>query len=203
MRCHFLLSVIGASAAILFTLLPTARLRADVEEFKPVKEADLPDGFPTYTPVGVIEVKEYPAYRKASSSGGAAFWSLFSHIKQNEIAMTAPVEMTYAGDNDQGMQQQSMAFLYGKPSLGTTGKQGNVEVWDVPGMKVVSIGMRGARTDDSVRDAKEKLDNWLDSHSGAYAVSGPLRVMGYNSPFVPRDRQFYEVQIPVTEVGAE
>ena len=25
--------------------------------------------------------------------------------------------------------------------------------------------------------------------------------MGYNSPFVPRDRQFYEVQIPIRELS--
>ena len=36
------------------------------EEFKPIKEAEMPKGFPGYTPVGKIEVKQYPAYRKAS-----------------------------------------------------------------------------------------------------------------------------------------
>ena len=47
--------------------------------FKPVVEAPLPDGFPTYTPVGKIEVKQYPAYRK-ETSGRVAFWTLFEHI---------------------------------------------------------------------------------------------------------------------------
>jgi len=38
--------------------------------------------FPGYTPVGQIELKDYPEYRKASSSGAAEFWTLFMHIKQ-------------------------------------------------------------------------------------------------------------------------
>ena len=39
------------------------------EEFQPIKEAEMPKDFPGYTPVGQIEVKQYPAYRKASASG--------------------------------------------------------------------------------------------------------------------------------------
>ena len=62
------------------------------------REAPLPDGFPTYTPVGEIEVKRYPAYRKAETTGGVAFWTLFQHIKTAGISMTAPVEMTYEKD---------------------------------------------------------------------------------------------------------
>ncbi len=61
-------------------------------EFKPLAEAKLPQGFPTYTPVGTIEVKHYPAYRMATSSG---FWPLFLHIQSKGIAMTAPVEVQY------------------------------------------------------------------------------------------------------------
>ena len=65
------------------------------EDFRPIKEAEMPQGFPGYTPVGQIEIKQYPAYRKAFASGPAEFWLLFSHIKQNNVAMTAPVEMDY------------------------------------------------------------------------------------------------------------
>ena len=53
--------------------------RASAEEFQPIKEAEMPKGFPGYTPVGQIEVKQYPAYRKASTSGLAEFWTLFQH----------------------------------------------------------------------------------------------------------------------------
>ena len=63
--------------------------RASADEFQPIKEAEMPKGFPTYTPVGQIEIKEYPAYRKASASGPAEFWTLFQHINQNNVTMTA------------------------------------------------------------------------------------------------------------------
>ena len=63
--------------------------RASADEFQPIKEAEMPKGFPTYTPVGKIEIKKYPAYRKASASGPAEFWTLFQHIKQNNVTMTA------------------------------------------------------------------------------------------------------------------
>jgi hypothetical protein len=179
----------------LFALSPASSAKAANAEFKPIMEAEMPAGFPAYTPVDQIEVKQYPAYRKAVSNGSAAFWSLFSHIKQNKIAMTAPVEMTYGSPDSDRLQQQSMAFLYGQPSLGSTGSQGSVEVVDVPAAKVVSIGVRGARTDGKVNEAREKLEAWLTNNG--LRASGELRVMGYNSPFVPRDRQFFEVQIPV------
>ena len=55
--------------------------RASAEEFHPIKEAEMPKGFPDYTPVGQIEIKHYPAYRKATASGMAEFWTLFQHIK--------------------------------------------------------------------------------------------------------------------------
>ena len=41
--------------------------RAVADEFQPIKEAEMPKGFPTYTPVGQVEIKKYPAYRKALS----------------------------------------------------------------------------------------------------------------------------------------
>jgi hypothetical protein len=33
-------------------------------------------------------------------------------------------------------------------------------------------------------------------------AAGSLRVMGYNSPFVPKEKNFFEVQIPVNPVEA-
>ncbi len=36
--------------------------------------------------------------------------------------------------------------------------------------------------------------------SNQYTAAGPLRVTGYNSPFVPRDKNFFEVQIPLKAV---
>ncbi len=170
---------------------------ADGASFKPVVEAPLPEGFPSYTPVGQIEVKRYPAYRKAETTGKAAFWTLFQHITTAGISMTAPVEMTFQADGPPVGREQSMAFLYGAQSVGTAGRKGSVEVVDVPAATVVCIGVRGARTDAVVAQADQKLRQWLEQNKAQYEQSGPLRIMGYNSPFVARDRQFFEVQIPV------
>ena len=85
--------------------------RASAEEFHPIKEAEMPKGFPDYTPVGQIEVKHYPAYRRATASGMAEFWTLFKHIKQNHVAMTAPVEMDYGDLLAQKPAERSMSFL--------------------------------------------------------------------------------------------
>jgi len=170
--------------------------------FQPIKEAEMPKGFPGYTPVGQIEVKQYPAYRKATASGRAEFWTLFTHIKSNNVAMTAPVEMDYGDPRAGKTKERSMSFLYERTDQGSPGKKGRVEVIDVPAMTVVSIGCRGARTAAAIAEAREKLVKWLDERKGDYVSVGPLRVMGYNSPFVPRDKNFFEVQIPVEPAKA-
>ena len=175
---------------------------ASGEDFKPIKEAEMPKGFPGYTPVGQIEVKQYPAYRKASASGMAEFWTLFQHIKQNNVTMTAPVEMDYGDPRAAKSKERSMSFLYERPDQGATGRQGSVEVVDVPAMTVVSIGCRGSQTGAAVAEAREKLVKWLDGKKGEYVAAGPMRVMGYNSPFVPRDKNFFEVQIPIKPATA-
>jgi hypothetical protein len=177
--------------------------RASAEEFHPIKEAEMPKGFPGYTPVGQIEVKQYPTYRKATASGMAEFWTLFNHIKQNHVEMTAPVEMDYGEPQVQKPVEKSMSFLYGEADQGTAGKQGSVVVSDVPAMSVVSIGCRGSRTSKSVAEACRKLMDYLAEHKNEYTSAGPVRVMGYNSPFVPRDKNFFEVQIPIKVVKAD
>ncbi|MFM7035242.1 MAG: heme-binding protein [Planctomycetia bacterium] len=207
-RSHFCLVWLLGLAAIIVGRASTSW--AAVEDdglapdatFKPLIEAELPAGFPTYTPVGTIEVKQYPAYRKAETSGRAAFFTLFTHIKTNGIAMTAPVEMTFKPEGVPVGQEQAMAFLYGSPDLGKAGKQGSVKVLDVPAATVVSIGARGQRTDALVAKATERLRAWLSENKQSYMQEGPVRIMGYNSPFVARDRQFFEVQIPVSSVNA-
>lgn len=175
---------------------------AEDQAFTPIKEAEMPEGFPNYTPVGEVELKEYPAYRKATAdSGSAAFWTLFFHIKKNDIAMTAPVEMTYSKTDAGRAREESMAFLYGDSGLGEPGPDGRVAVVDVQPMTVLSIGVRGPRTAKAVTEARERLDAWLEANRDRYVADGPLRVMGYNSPFVPREKNFFEVQIPVRPAG--
>jgi hypothetical protein len=70
-----------------------------------------------------------------------------------------------------------------------------VEVVDVPAATVVSLGARGYMTEDQVALARKRLERWLEGQIGQVA-DGPVRVMGYNSPFVPASRRFWEVQIP-------
>ena len=84
--------LVGALAALVL------RADSDHEDFKPIVEAEMPSGFPQVTPVREIQIKRYPAYRKAVADARAdrAFWTLFSHIKQNDVAMTAPVEMAWS-----------------------------------------------------------------------------------------------------------
>jgi hypothetical protein len=173
----------------------------DEASFKPVIEAPLPEGFPSYTPVGEIEVKRYPAYRKAETSGKVAFWTLFQHITTAGISMTAPVEMTFQADGPPVGREQAMAFLYGDKSIGSIGRKGNVQVVDVPAATVVCLGVRGVRSDEVLVQAERELRNWLDDNRTRYEQSGPVRVMGYNSPFIARERQFFEVQIPVRELS--
>jgi hypothetical protein len=177
--------------------------RASAEQFQPIKEAEMPRGFPDYTAVGQIEVKKYPAYRKATASGAAEFWTLFLHIKQNSVRMTAPVEMDYGDPIAEKSAERAMSFLYERPDQGSAGKQGGVDVSDVPAMTVVSIGCRGTRTPAAIATAKEKLLAYLADRKDEYAIAGSMRVMGYNSPFVPQDRNFFEVQIPVKPALAD
>lgn len=171
--------------------------------FQPYIEADLPTGFPAPTPVLEIELKSYPVYRLARTAmngtrGNGAFWQLFQHIQSNDIAMTAPVEMTYDPRAAQ-LEGLSMAFLYGDPAIGETGERGRVEVLDVEPMQVVSIGCRGRTSDGRIQAAHHELEAWLAGHP-EYVADGPLRALGYNSPMVPDKRAYFEVQIPVRRV---
>ncbi|MEM8883376.1 MAG: heme-binding protein [Planctomycetota bacterium] len=163
--------------------------------FKPIMEAAQPVGFPEPGPVGEIVVKEYPRYRMARSKGGFAFGSLFNHIKKNNIDMTSPVEMTMDGN-----RQQDMAFLYASTELGKVGRQGNVDVVDVPARTVLSIGLRGPISPTKLKQAEQQLRDRLANEKG-WLEAGKVRLMGYNSPMVPPERRFYELQIPVKRNG--
>lgn len=165
-------------------------------------EAPTPEGWPALTPVDEIRVKTYPTYRAAfitadedNASSSGLFRPLFNHIKREEIAMTAPVAMTY---NDQG-QQQSMAFLYRTADMGTAGsdtKDPRIKIQDMPAQTVVSIGLKGSYSHSRYERSVEKLEAWLKDNPG-YEADGEPRYLGYNSPFVPGPLQYGEVQIPV------
>ncbi|MGF1579956.1 MAG: heme-binding protein [Gemmataceae bacterium] len=163
--------------------------------FRPVTEAKLPKGFPGYVPAGEVRIQKYPAYRMAQA-GGNEFFRLFNHIKKNNIAMTAPVEMevTPKGEN---LRRETMAFLYGNPEMGKAGPQGGVMVKDIKPMMAVSTGVRGKSSNSqAVLAAQQRLVAWMKLHP-EYEKVGGLRVMGWNSPFVPANRSYFEVQYKV------
>ncbi len=167
------------------------RLLADLE-FRVRGEADLPAGFPAPTPVLGIRLQAYPAYRMArtpmAGRDGRAFWRLFRHIQTHEIAMTAPVETSYGDDG-------FMAFLYDVPERGPLGTGGPVEVVDVPPARYASLGCRGVETAAGIAEARASLERWLRERG--LRPDGELRVLSYNSPMVPADERYFEVQLPV------
>lgn len=179
-----------------------------------VEESETPEGWPEVTPVDEIEVKEYPEYRAAivdqtndsatirREGMNSMFMSLFRHIKKNDIAMTAPVEMEYVGDADNGLEMSSMAFLYRTTEFGKTGPDGSVIVEDIPARTWVTIGVRGGYTTANFVKARAKLIEWLQENPG-WSSDGDARYLGYNGPFVPRPARYGEVQIPVIKTGSD
>ena len=168
------------------------RLR-DRLAFVPTMEADTPPGWPRYTVVGEIELKRYPAHRLARTAApdeGPLFGRLFQHIQSNDIPMTTPVE------TERGDDTASMAFLYPDGRTGTVGDDGTVEVVDVPLATFASIGVFGDVTESMRAEADALLRKWVQERPSLEAA-GPLRVLGYNSPFVPRRDRYSEVQVPV------
>ncbi|QDV08981.1 SOUL heme-binding protein [Planctomycetes bacterium Poly30] len=185
------------AAALLIDLVTDAAKR-DLA-FQPTMEAPLPKGFPWPVPAGEIRVQTYPGYRKVvtdmqGNAQNGAFFKLFRHITSNDIAMTAPVEMTMGDSQDEMLD---MAFLYGDPEIGEAGDAGRVEVTDIEPMKVVSIGIRGTLRSFQESGAMEALNAWLERNDGEWERAGNARLMGYNGPMVPRNQQFCEIQIPV------
>lgn len=184
-----------------------SRLRLDLDDlleqlsFRIVREADLPQGFPTPTVVGELELRRYPRYRMARTAmgpggGNAAFWPLFQHIKTNRIAMTAPVQTDYAADASR-KRARTMAFLYGDPSTRPDTVDQRVEVVDVDAITVLSVGAIGVPNEAALTALERRLRAWVAAHDDRWQVAGPLRTMGYNSPMVGRSRNYFEVQLPI------
>jgi len=170
----------------------------------------LPEGYPAPTPPNTIELKRYPAVRRAGIGGSMspdwgmnlAFFPLFNHIKRREIAMTSPVELDYAGLGAPGATKPTewtMSFLYRTPELGPAGidsEDTRVLVEDVPPVTVVALGMRGPYQLEHVNSGLAALRDWLASQSD-WEEAGDPRALFYNGPEVrPRDK-WSEVQIPL------
>ena len=110
--------------------------------------------------------------------------------------MTAPVEMTMAEKNGK-YTESSMAFLYQETTLGKVGPQGNIAVLDTTECMVASIGMIGSPNSESMESARRWLVEKIKIAPEAYDIAGELKVMGYNSPFMPEKLRYYEVQLPL------
>jgi hypothetical protein len=167
--------------------------------FQPVLEAKLPKDVPGFQALDELELREYPPYRlvraEMSGSSTAAFWPLFNHIKSHDIAMTTPVQIDYRAEGDR-QRRASMAFLYGSPDLGPLGRDGKVDVVDMPATTVITVGSRGLARPSRIAELRTRIEAWL-AQSSEWEAAGPMRVMEYNSPFVRGDRRYFEVQIPV------
>ncbi len=165
-----------------------------------IPEAKQPEGFPPPGKVNEIVVKQYPVYRSAtvkSSADGQTrlFGTLFNHIKENKIAMTAPVEMSFDDD-----RSQTMAFLYANTEIGKTGAEGRVLVVDQQPTTVVSVAVRGSYNEQRLRKYEGKLQTWIEDNP-SWEVAGVTRYLGFNSPFVPSFMRYGEVQIPIKKRG--
>lgn len=183
----------------LFALLAACDLQADsgavaVPAPAPayVDEAPLPQGWPKPGPYDQVSEKKYPAYRAAFTNGKgetSAFWTLFAHIKKNDIPMTAPVEMTMEGEE---FKQSSMAFLYQNGKVGSAGPDGaRVEVRDVPATTTLSYTWQGSDSKENLGKAKGALEAVLAERK---AAAKGFRLLGYNGPGTPRAKRTWELQ---------
>jgi hypothetical protein len=191
--------VLLAEPAAPATLLRSVQALAADLTFQPVAEAALPAGVPGFLGLDELELRHYPAYRmvRTEMKGGTfgAFWQLFQHIQEHQIAMTTPVQVDYRADAER-TRQASMAFLYGSRELGDVGQDGTVEVVDVAPHTVLTIGSRGFDRPDRIAALRARLEAWLANHP-EWVATGEMRTMGYNSPSVRGERRYFEVQIPV------
>ncbi len=169
------------------------------QEARYTSEAELPKGWPQPGPFNEVSRKKYPAYRAAfTESGGRtrSFWTLFRHIKSQDIPMTAPVEMVMKEEEGE-MGMIGMGFLYQDLSVGELGANGKkVEVTDVPALNVLSYAWMGPNNDQWVQAARTALEAELERRN---LTATSFRLFGYNSPGVPRAKRTHELQAVLAE----
>lgn len=190
--------LISFPALLLFSACAT---HADDQAAAPsyVSEAPLPEGWAKPGPYDQVSEKTVPAYRAAfttKSNQSMAFWTLFTHIKKNDIPMTSPVEMSMT-EKDSNLEMAQMAFLYQNGKVGAAGAAGTqVEVRDVPAQKVLSYTWQGDDTKENVAKAKKAIDAELTAKK---LTSERYRLLGYNGPATPRNKATWELQALLLE----
>ncbi len=154
----------------------------------------MPVGWPKPGPFGKVTEKMYPSCRIALAKGDGetlTFFTLFAHIKRNDIPMTAPVEKSMVLA-DGKLRQESMAFLYQSDKVGKPGLDGSkVEVSDIAAIKALSYTWQGNDSEENVAKAKAALDSALESRK---AKARNFRMLGYNGPGTARDQRTWELQ---------
>jgi hypothetical protein len=211
----------GAENGLLYAVESDAKesaLQPPRDEAKPVEkpkypqgyieEGPLPEGFPPPSEVGQIVEKSYPLCRTYSAEGSNAFMRCFIYLTKHKHEMTAPVIMDYkrrepsdkpqAIANFDAMDINRMHFVLERPLLDEPKSEGAVVVADIPTLRVLSLAFQGQMSANTREQAEKKLAAEIESRKDL-TVIGPYRVLGYNSPFVPKDKAFWEIQIPVTE----
>jgi hypothetical protein len=159
-----------------------------------VSEAPLPEGWPQPGPYLKVTEKAYPAYRAAFTGGKGetgSFWTLFLHIKKNDIPMTAPVEMAME-PTEGDLSRSNMAFLYQNGQVGQPGAAGrNVEVRDVPAYKVLNYTWQGTDSKENIATARAAIEAELAQRK---VTASQFRLLGYNGPGTPRAKATWELQ---------
>jgi effector-binding domain-containing protein len=170
--------------------------------------APLPEGFPSPSPDGEIEIKQYPEYRAATvqtpgnldSAPSRGFSPLFRHISSNDISMTAPVETRYPATTLEGSTapegDATVSFLYRSVDIVPQEVAQDIQIEDIPPMTVVSIGTRGRYDLETYQASIQRLQAWLAEHPD-YTVVGSPRRFFYDGPFLPDALKRSDVQIPV------
>lgn len=178
-------------------LLTSPSLLAEVEQKKEkntyVSEAPLPKGWPKPGPYDQVSEKSYPIYRVAVTKGGSgmSFWTLFGHIKERNIPMTAPVEMGMKEANSK-LEKATMGFLYQDTTVGKVGSDGKkIEVKDIPKSKTLSYTWMGDDSDAQIKTARIALEAALKKKNQKAAS---WRMLGYNGPSTPKKKRTYELQ---------
>ncbi len=197
-----------------FALLPCVVSSVRSEEQAPqklpagyVEEAPLPEGFPPPGPVGEVIEKQYPTTRSYSAAGDGAFMDCFGYLAAHHFRMTAPVVVEYKPGAEKSNGQarsgmpipiERMHFLLEKNSLDEPKEAGAVKVADMPKLRVLSIAQRGPITTEAIKAAQDKLNAKIRELS-KIRPAGEFRILGYNSPMSPREKNFWEVQLPIEE----
>lgn len=172
--------------------------------------AALPETYAPPTAPGAIDLKVYDTYRQAviETEGGQnrAFWPLFQHISDRDIAMTAPVVMTGEMAGEQS-DRSTMAFLYRDTRTGETGEaEKEITVEDTPPTTVLATAFQGRDRDATLAEMKQRLLGWLDAQPDEgprWVVDGTPRLLGYNGPDRSASKRWWEYQIPVKWTGVE